>query len=97
MRVIAKRTLKDYWTKHANCRKELEEWHGVAIKAEWASPKDVKQTYPKASIVSNNRVVFNIVGGNFRLVVKIAYRGKICFVRFIGTHKEYDTIDVATI
>ena len=61
------------------------------------SPQSVKQTYPKASIVGNNRVVFNIVGGNFRLVVKMAYRNGICFVRFIGTHKEYDKIDATKI
>jgi mRNA interferase HigB len=94
MRIISKKTLKDYWLAHANCRKELEEWYVVATKAKWASPNYVKQTYPKASIVGNNRVVFDIVGGNFRLVVKIAYRVRICFVRFIGTHKEYDKINV---
>jgi len=97
MRIIAKRTLKEYWLKHANCRNELEEWYSVATKANWSSPNAVKATYPKASIVANNRVVFDIMGGNFRLVVKIAYRGGVCFIRFIGTHKEYDRIDVITI
>ncbi len=97
MRIIAKKTLKEYWLSHANCRKELEEWYSVATKANWLSPSDVKQTYPKASIVGNSRVVFNIVGGNFRLVVKIAYRSRICFIRFIGTHKEYDRVDVEVI
>lgn len=97
MRIISKRTLKEYWLIHANCRKELEEWYSVATKAKWVSPNEVKKTYPKASIVGNNRVVFNIVGGNFRLVVKIAYRGGICFIRFIGTHKEYDKINVEII
>lgn len=97
MRVIAKKTLRDYWETHANCRKELEEWYGIASKAEWLSPHDIKRTFPKASIVANNRVVFNIVGGNFRLVVKFAYKMKIGYVRFIGTHKEYDKIDVEKI
>jgi mRNA interferase HigB len=102
MRIIAKKTLKDYWTKHANCRKELEEWYGVTCKSGWKTPNDIKQTYPKASIVGGNRVVFNIVvfnivGGNYRLVVKFAYKTQIGFIKFIGTHSEYDRIDVETI
>jgi mRNA interferase HigB len=94
MRIIAKGTLREYWETHANCRKELEEWYGIACKADWSSPKDVKKNFPKASIVGNNRVVFDIVGGNFRLVVKFAYKMRIGFVRFIGTHKQYDKMDV---
>lgn len=94
MRIIAKRTLRQYWERHANCRKELEEWYGIACKADWSSPRDIKQTFPKASIVGNNRVVFDIVGGNFRLVVKFAYKMRLGYIRFIGTHKEYDKIDV---
>jgi mRNA interferase HigB len=97
MRIIAKKTLRAYWQKHANCRKELEEWYGIAIKAEWASTHDVKRHFPKASIVGDNRIVFNIAGGNYRLVVKFAYRSGIGFVRFIGTHPEYNKIDVKKI
>jgi mRNA interferase HigB len=97
MRIIAKKTLRDYWERHANCRNDLEDWYTVAHKANWRSPLDVKRTFPKASIVGNNRVVFNIVGGNYRLVVKFAYHTQIGYVRFIGTHKEYDKIDVGLI
>lgn len=97
MRIIAKKTLKDYWDNHANCRKELEELYGIALKADWASPHDIKQTYPKASIVGGNRVVFNIVGGSYRLVVKFAYKTRIGYIRFVGTHKEYDKINVENI
>lgn len=97
MRIIAKKTLREYWQKHANCRKELEEWYGIAIKVEWASPHDVKHHYPKASVVGDNRVVFNIAGGTYRLVVKFSYRTRPGFVRFIGTHTEYDRIDVTKI
>ena len=97
MRIIAKRTLKEYWLSHANCRKELEEWYGVVTKADWGSPKDIKQIFPKASIVGNNRVVFNISGNNYRLVVKFAYKSRIGFIRFIGTHSDYNRIDVTTI
>lgn len=97
MRIIAKSTLREYWEKHANCRKELEEWYAIAYKAEWTSPRAVKQTFPKASIVGNNRVVFDIAGGNFRLVVKFAYRMQIGYIRFIGTHQQYDKINVEII
>ena len=97
MRIIAKRTLREYWLKHANSRKDLEEWYTITSKANWVSPHSVKKTYPKASIVAENRVVFNISGGNFRLVVKMAYRSGICFIRFVGTHKEYDKIDVTKV
>ena len=97
MRVIANNILKKYWDKHANCRKELEEWHGIAQNSSWASPHDVKRIYPKASIMANNRVVFNIVGANFRLIVKFAYKTKIGYIRFIGTHKEHDQVDAETI
>ena len=94
MRIIARKALRDYWEKQANCKNDLEEWYAIANSSDWSSPHDVKQTYPKASIVSNNRVVFNIVGGNYRLVVKFAYRTQIGYIRFIGTHKEYDRINV---
>ncbi len=97
MRIIAKKTLREYWQKHANCRNELEEWYGIAVKAEWCSPHDVKRHYPKASIVSDNREVFNIAGGHYRLVVKFAYKTRIGYVRFIGTHSEYEKIDVTRI
>jgi mRNA interferase HigB len=97
MRIIAKSTLRDYWEKHVNCRKELENWHSIASKAEWRSPRDIKAIFPKASIVGNNRVVFDIAGGNYRLVVKFAYRLQVGYIRFIGTHQEYDKIDVGVI
>lgn len=97
MRIIAKKTLRDFWEIHTDSCKDLEEWYGIASRSEWSSPHAIKQTFPKASIVANNRVVFNIGGGNYRLVVKFAYRTRIGFIRFIGTHKEYDKVDVAII
>lgn len=75
----------------------MEEWYSIASRAKWDSPASIKRMFPKASIVGNNRVVFNIAGGSFRLVVKIAYRTQVAYVRFIGTHKEYDKIDVESI
>lgn len=87
MRIISKGTLRVYWEKHANCRKDLEMWYQIVRKAQWENPHDVKEQFPKASIIENNRIVFNISGGNYRLIVKCAYKTKICYIRFIGTHK----------
>ena len=71
----------------------LEAWHSEAMKANWASPQDVKGQFRSASILKNNRVVFNIAGNKYRLIVAIDYIRKVCFVKFIGTHKQYDEID----
>lgn len=97
MRIIAKSTLREYWEKHANCRKELENWYSIASRASWYSPKDVKSVYPKASVIGNKRVVFDISGGDFRLIVKFTYKMQIGYIRFIGTHSEYDRIDAENI
>jgi len=97
MRVISKGTLRVYWEKHANCRKDLQMWYMIAVKAQWENPHQVKIQFPKASIIENNRVVFDIAGGNYRLIVKFAYKTKIGYIRFIGTHKEYDKINAGEI
>lgn len=88
MRIIAKSTLREYWRKHANCRKELENWYKIASNADWQTPNDIKSVFPKANVVADNRIVFNIAGGNYRMVVKFAYNIGIAYVRFIGTHSE---------
>ena len=97
MRIIAKGTLREFWGKHAFCRKDLEIWYLMASKASWHGPQAVKRQFPKASIIGNNRVVFNIHGGNYRLIVKFAYKSQIGYIRFIGTHSEYDKIDAENI
>ena len=97
MRIIAKKPLRAYWEKHTDCKKDLQDWYEVAKKTDWASPNEVKKTYPKASIVANNRVAFNIAGNNYRLVIQFAYKTRIGYVRFIGTHSEYDKINVTEI
>lgn len=96
MRIIALKTLREYWQTHRNIERPLRAWYHRAGKANWKTPQDVKKDYPTASIVANNRVVFNITR-NFRLVVHIRYNIGIIYVRFIGTHKEYDGIDVTII
>ncbi len=72
-------------------------WYAVATRATWASPAEVKAQYGNASIIGNNRVVFNVAGNKYRLIVAFAYRVQVAYVKFIGTHTDYDTIDAATV
>jgi len=97
MRVIAKKTLREFWIQHGDSKAALESWHKEAIKATWESPQELKREYPSASIIEGNRIVFNIKGNHYRLIVKINYHYQIIWVRFIGTHAEYDKIDAKTI
>jgi len=97
MRVIAKKILRQFWEKQADSEEQLKTWYKEASKSIWNSPNDIKSEYPKASILKNGRVVFNICGNRYRLVVKINYLRKWVFIRFIGTHTEYDKIDADNI
>lgn len=99
MRVIAKRTLRECWILpgHEDARDPLEAWHRETLQADWADTHAVKAQFGSASILKGNRVVFNIAGNKYRLVVKINYPYRIVYVRFIGTHVEYDDIDVETV
>lgn len=99
MRLIAKSTLKRFWEQpgHADAQGPLESWHDEVRQARWSSPQDIKAQYRNASICGNNRVVFNIAGNKYRLVVEMQYRAGIAWVKFIGTHAEYDRITVEEI
>jgi len=97
MRVIAKRTLRDFWEKHADSEQSLKSWYHESQNAQWKTPNDVKKHYPSASILVNNRIVFNIKGNKYRLVVKINYDFQIIWIRFVGTHAGYDKIDATKI
>ena len=97
MRVIAKSTLRHFWSRHKDAQGTLEAWHDEAIATKWKTPHDIKKQYPTASICANNRVVFNICGNKYRLVVEVQYAAGIVWIKFIGTHTEYDLIDVTTI
>jgi mRNA interferase HigB len=97
VRVIAKRTLRLFWDRHASARLPLRDWHARAVRADWASPAAVKSDYPDASILPGNRVVFNIGGNRFRLVARVNYPYRVVYIRFIGTHAAYDQIDASTI
>ena len=96
-RIIAKSTLREFWQKHPNSEQYLKTWYDTVKGTNWNSPNDVKQTYISASILKNGRVVFNIKGNSYRLVVKFNYEKQWAFIRFIGTHTEYDSIDSNTI
>jgi mRNA interferase HigB len=99
MRVIAKSTLKRFWEKpgRSDSRGPLQSWYEEAIKAQWTSPQDLKDQFATASICGGNRAVFNVGGNKYRLVVEMQYRAGIAWVKFIGTHAEYDRIDVETV
>jgi len=97
LRIIAKKTLRDFWIKHPDSEQQLLSWFRETEKAGWKSPKAVKKEYPSASILANNRVVFNIKGNHYRLVVRINYDYQIIWIRFVGTHAEYDKIDATKI
>ena len=97
MRIIAKSTIRDFWLSNPLAEFPLLDWYNTTKKVTWTSPNDVKKTFGNASIVANNRVVFNIKGNDFRLVTEIDYEYQFVFIIWIGTHKEYDKIDVTTI
>ena len=97
MRIVARRALVDFYGTHGDAKVALETWYRLAKKAAWKSPKDVRESDPRASVIANDRVVFDIRGGHYRLVAAIHYRTGIVFIRFIGTHADYDEIDATTI
>lgn len=97
MRVIAKKVLRDFWNKHSGCEKQLKSWYLEVSTAKWLSVNDIKNEYPSASILIDNRVVFNIKGNHYRLLVRINYSYQIVWIRFIGTHNEYDKVDATKV
>ena len=97
MRVIAVATLRTFWQLHPAAEQPLKAWFEEASKAAWTQPADIKAQYRSASILKNRRVVFNIRGNEYRLVVAIAYQLQIVYVKFIGTHQQYDEIDAHTV
>ncbi len=96
-RIIAKRTLREFWERYAEAEPYLKTWYETAKNSEWNSPSDIKETYSHASILKNGRVVFNIKGNSYRLIVKFNYERQWAFIRFVGTHNEYNKIDAETI
>ena len=98
MRVIAKRTLVRFWESgHGDAEQPLRSWHALVKSASWSHPEEIKAKFSTASFLANNRVVFNISGNKYRLVVKVEYEFRAVYIRFIGSHAEYDKIDASTI
>jgi mRNA interferase HigB len=97
MRIIARSTLRGFWDRHPDAETPLKSWFGEVRKADWKNFNQLKQHFGNASIVGNDRAVFNIKGNEYRLIVSIDYEKQILWIRFIGTHKAYDKIDAKTI
>jgi mRNA interferase HigB len=94
MRIIAKSPLRDFWELFPDAEEPLLAWYRETLKADWSTPAKVKEQYRSASMVGGNRVVFNVKGNDYRLVVSINYSYRVVYVRFIGPHAEYDKINV---
>jgi len=96
-RIFSKSTLREFWETYTDSEQYLKTWYDTAMNSDWKTPNDVKQTYANASILKNCRIVFNIKGNSYRLVVKFNFEKQWIFIRFIGTHVEYDEIDADNI
>ena len=97
MRIIAISKLREFWKKHPQAQIPLRNWFAEASRAGWKSPAEIKDAHRNASFLANRRVVFNIKGNDYRLVVAVHFNRGIMYIRFVGTHREYDKIDAATI
>jgi mRNA interferase HigB len=97
MRVVAVSTLRAFWERFPDAEQLLKAWYEEAKSAAWTQPAEIKAQYRNASVLKNRRVVFNIKGNDYRLIVAVAYRLQIVYVKFVGTHKEYDAVDAETI
>ena len=97
MRVIAVSTLRAFWQRYPGAEQPLKAWFEEATSATWTQPADIKAQYRSASVLKNRRVVFNIKGNEYRLIVAVAYKLQVVYVKFVGTHKEHDAVDAQTI
>ena len=96
-RIFAKSTLRLFWEKYPDSEQYLKTWYDAAMSSDWRMPTDVKKSYANASILKGSRIVFNLKGNAYRLVAKFNYEKQWIFIRFIGTHSEYDKIDATKI
>ena len=97
MRIISNKILREFWQNHSNAEQPLKAWHSRTKQARWKSADDVKKDYRNASFVANNRIIFNIKGNNYRLIVSMNYMYQLIYIRFVGTHKEYDSVDAKNV
>ena len=97
MQIIARKALKDFWIRHDRAEAPLTAWYLEVSKAQWTSPQDIKAMFRSADFVGDNRVIFDIGGNKYRLVVHVAYKYHRVLIKFVGTHSEYDRIDPETV
>lgn len=97
MRIISLKKLKEFWLKHTDAEDALKSWYFEAKGASWKSFSDIKKRYKSADVLPGNRVIFNIKGNNYRLIVQIHYNTGIVYIRFVGTHAEYSKINAETV
>jgi mRNA interferase HigB len=97
MRIISRRVLRDFWKRHPEAEQPLKAWFAETQAADWSSPQSIKQRYRHASFVADNRVIFNIAGNKYRLVVHVNYDFRTVYIKFIGVHTDYDRIDPESI
>ncbi len=97
MHILSKRTLREFWDRYPDAADPLDEWHRTVQRARWTTPSDIRSRYPDASILRNNRVVFNIKGNQYRLIVLVKYHRGEVYIRFVGTHAQYDRINAAEV
>jgi len=97
MRIFSRSTLREFWDTHADAKQPLLAWFGEAKKADWKKPADILNQYSNARIIGKDRAVFDIKGNDYRLVVSIRYDKGLVFIRFVGTHAEYDKIESVTV
>ena len=97
MRVIAIKSLREFWIRHPDAEQSLKAWFDEATKARWKTPQDIKRRFATASFLANRRVVFNIKGNDYRLIVSVAYQFEAIYIKFVGTHAEYDAIEATTV
>ena len=97
MRIIARRTLREFWEIHPDVEQPLKIWIGEVKKADWKKPADIKSLFRQVSFVGSDRVVFNIKGNKYRLITAVDYQYGIVYIRFVGSHRDYDRIDAATV
>ncbi len=97
LNIISHKKLRDFYSRHPDAKEALNTWFKVASNADWKGFNDLKETYPSADFVGDDRVVFNIRGNNYRLIVRISFQFKNAMIKWIGTHAEYDKIDAKTV
>jgi len=99
LRIIARKTIREFWRDAAyrDSEQALKSWYAIASQADWVGPQDVKDQFRNASVIGNNRVVFDIAGNKYRLIVKFNYPYRMGYIRLVGTHARYDAVNAETI